>query len=237
MTYFHVGENNFHTRTYITKMHLWHARESKQAHRTSPESKTLIDQEHDEDAHHAVLQESLQRLKLWVTALVVLLGLVVLALTLVIANASSLHTSKPESQSPVPPSKSGHVHPQLRTKTSEQSHQPEPPSSLTPSTPAAHPPHETKPGPPSSHQATASSSSPTPPPKAFTSSPWANPLPTAKSTISRSSTNCTVWRTSARTFSRCKLPWIARTGTRFMIFCLNRRRGMCGIVLIIFGRR
>ncbi|KAK1056857.1 hypothetical protein LTR74_014601 [Friedmanniomyces endolithicus] len=84
-------------------MHLWHARESKQAHRTSPESKTLIDQEHDEDAHHAVLQESLQRLKLWVTALVVLLGLVVLALTLVIANASSLHTSKPESQSPVPP--------------------------------------------------------------------------------------------------------------------------------------
>ncbi|KAK0913324.1 hypothetical protein LTR02_002369 [Friedmanniomyces endolithicus] len=84
-------------------MYLWHARESKQARRTIPEGKNLIDQDHDEDAHFALLQESLHRLKLWVTTLIVLLVLVAAALVLVIANASSQHTSKPESQSPVPP--------------------------------------------------------------------------------------------------------------------------------------
>jgi len=122
LTYFNVGENDFHTRTCITKMYLWHARESKQARRTIPEGKNLIDQDHDEDAHFALLQESLHRLKLWVTTLIVLLVLVAAALVLVIANASSQHTSKPESQSPVPPSKSGHIHSQLGTKISVQCH-------------------------------------------------------------------------------------------------------------------
>ncbi|KAK1070475.1 hypothetical protein LTR12_008738 [Friedmanniomyces endolithicus] len=84
-------------------MHLWNPRESKQARLTPPEGKNLIDREDDGEANYALLQESLRRLKLWVTVLIVLLVLVAAALVLSIANASRQHTSKLDSQSPVPP--------------------------------------------------------------------------------------------------------------------------------------
>ncbi|KAK0281265.1 hypothetical protein LTR91_011583 [Friedmanniomyces endolithicus] len=90
-------------------MHLWRTRDSKHARRINPEGKNLIDQGDDEDAHYALLQENLRRLKRWVTTLIVLLVLVAAALGLAIANASSQHTSRLDSQSPVPPIPSTHT--------------------------------------------------------------------------------------------------------------------------------